>query len=73
MELGKSIQIQEGILQTSFDLRDIHFQDDSLIVHTMQGNIIALPLIPYVAFISAIQLAVKEALINPLVVTGKVK
>lgn len=65
MELGKSIQIQEGVLQTSFDLRDIHFQDDSLIIHTVQGNIVALPAVSFAAFISAIQSAVKESLIAP--------
>jgi hypothetical protein len=65
MELGKNVQILEGLTQNSFALRDIHFEGDSLVVHTLQGNIVPLPSSSFFGFISAIQLAVKEALVNP--------
>lgn len=75
MELGETIEFKEGLLQSSFDLRDIHFQSDSLIVYTIQGNIVPLPIASFSDFISAIRSAVKEALINPQPINeeGKIK
>ena len=65
MELGKPVEIEDGLFQTSFNIRDIHFQSGGLIVHTLQGNIVPLPLADFASFISAINTAVKDALINP--------
>jgi len=62
MELGKSVTRKDGLIQNSFDLRDIHFQPGFLVVHTVQGNIVPLLDTDFSAFIDAIKNAVKEEL-----------
>jgi hypothetical protein len=65
MNLGKSVTRADGLIQTSFDLRDIHFQPGLLVVHTVQGNIVPLPEADFSSFTDAIGNAVKQALADP--------
>lgn len=64
MELGKAVTREDGLIQSSFDLRDIHFQPGFLVIHTLQGNIVPLPEADFSAFTDAIKSAVKEELIK---------
>lgn len=72
-DLGTLIPLTDSLQQSAFDLRDIHFQNGTLVVYTMQGNVIPLPASDFAAFTDAVRGAVKAYILSPPVPTSDPK
>lgn len=65
MLLDTEVTLDNGLKQTDFELRDIHFGDTEMIVHTLQGNVIPLPLTAFASFLDSVRAAVKTRIVTP--------